>query len=262
MAAWNGENDDLDRGTASDVEAIGTVRAGSESPGRRRKWRCIPVVSINTSGHRYGLVYPRVGWVLWRSRTALPEELIFNVDYLGGHMPTFALNFSRPGAEAVAQYYTFFRLARAGFRAVQQTCRDVAVHLAGEIEAMGPFRLVSRGDKVPAFAFTTRADVTAFDVFDVSRRLRERGWLVPAPPTAPTSASCGSWSATDSPTTSPNCSSTTYTAYCPNCGPSRHPYGPPRPAPASATDRALSRKKHPLRPVSPGRSSGRSTRVW
>ena len=93
---------------------------------------------------------------------------------------TFALNFSRPGAEVVALYYTFFRLGRAGFRAVQQTCRDVAVHLAGEIEAMGPFRLVSRSDQVPAFAFTTRADVTAFDVFDVSRRLRERGWLVPA----------------------------------------------------------------------------------
>jgi glutamate decarboxylase len=138
------------------------------------------VTSINTSGHKYGLVYPGVGWVLWRSRAALPEELIFNVSYLGGQMPTFALNFSRPGAEVVAQYYTFFRLGRAGFRAVQQASRDIAMHLAGEIEATGSFRLVSRGDQVPAFAFTTAADITAFDVFDVSRRLRERGWLVPA----------------------------------------------------------------------------------
>jgi glutamate decarboxylase len=138
------------------------------------------VTSINTSGHKYGLVYPGVGWVLWRSRAALPEELVFNVSYLGGNMPTFALNFSRPGAEVVAQYYTFFRLGRAGFRAVQQASRDIAVHLAGEIEAMGAFRLVSRGDQVPAFAFTTSPDVTTFDVFDVSRRLRERGWLVPA----------------------------------------------------------------------------------
>jgi glutamate decarboxylase len=138
------------------------------------------VASINTSGHKYGLVYPGVGWVLWRHRGALPEELIFKVNYLGGDMPTFALNFSRPGAEVVAQYYTFFRLGRAGFRAVQQAARDVATHLAEQIARMGPFRLVSRGDELPAFAFTTAGEVTAFNVFDVSRRLRERGWQVPA----------------------------------------------------------------------------------
>ena len=138
------------------------------------------VASINTSGHKYGLVYPGVGWVLWRHRSALPEDLIFNVNYLGGNMPTFALNFSRPGAEVVAQYYTFFRLGRAGFRAVQQAARDVATYLADRIAAMGPFRLVSRGDQVPAFAFTTTDQVSAFTVFDVSRRLRERGWQVPA----------------------------------------------------------------------------------
>jgi glutamate decarboxylase len=80
----------------------------------------------------------------------------------------------------VAQYYTFFRLGRAGYQAVQQASRDIAVRLAGEIEATGAFRLISRGDQVPAFAFTTAAGETAFDVFDVSRRLRERGWLVPA----------------------------------------------------------------------------------
>ncbi|WP_433063086.1 glutamate decarboxylase [Dactylosporangium sp. CS-033363] len=138
------------------------------------------VASINTSGHKYGLVYPGVGWVLWRNRDALPAELVYQVNYLGGDMPTFALNFSRPGAEVVAQYYTFFRLGRAGFRAVQQACRDVAVYLSGQIAALGPFRLLSRGDELPVFAFTTTGDVTAFDVFDVSRRLREHGWLVPA----------------------------------------------------------------------------------
>jgi glutamate decarboxylase len=138
------------------------------------------VASINTSGHKYGLVYPGVGWALWRHRRYLPEELIFNVNYLGGDMPTFALNFSRPGAEVVAQYYTFFRLGRAGFRAIQQASRDVATYLSAEVAAMGPFRLLSRGDQLPVFAFTTGDEVTAFDVFDVSRRLRERGWLVPA----------------------------------------------------------------------------------
>jgi glutamate decarboxylase len=160
--------------------ASGAMIAPFLDPDLEWDFRLDRVTSINTSGHKYGLVYPGVGWVLWRSRAALPEELIFNVSYLGGQMPTFALNFSRPGAEVVAQYYTFFRLGRAGFRAVQQASRDIAMHLAGEIEATGSFRLVSRGDQVPAFAFTTAAGITAFDVFDVSRRLRERGWLVPA----------------------------------------------------------------------------------
>ncbi|MEV0715928.1 glutamate decarboxylase [Asanoa sp. NPDC050611] len=138
------------------------------------------VASINTSGHKYGLVYPGVGWVLWREKHLLPEELIFEVNYLGGSMPTFALNFSRPGAEVVAQYYMFLRLGREGFRAVQQASRDVATYLARKIADTGEFALISRGDELPVFAFTTAPDVTAYNVFDVSRALRERGWLVPA----------------------------------------------------------------------------------
>jgi glutamate decarboxylase len=137
------------------------------------------VVSINTSGHKYGLVYPGVGWVLWRDEEHLPRELVFNVNYLGGNMPTFALNFSRPGAEVIAQYYTFFRLGRAGFTAVQRASRDVATYLSGEVEAMPQFRLISRGDELPVFAFTT-SDGIGYDVFAVSRALRERGWQVPA----------------------------------------------------------------------------------
>ncbi len=138
------------------------------------------VASINTSGHKYGLVYPGVGWALWRDADALPEELVFRVNYLGGDMPTFALNFSRPGAQVVAQYYTFLRLGRDGYRAVQQAARDVATGLAARVEALGDFQLLTRGDQLPVFAFTTAPDVTAYDVFDVSRRLRESGWLVPA----------------------------------------------------------------------------------
>ncbi|MGW1892071.1 glutamate decarboxylase [Streptomyces sp. NPDC002004] len=138
------------------------------------------VSSINTSGHKYGLVYPGVGWALWRSTAELPEELVFRVNYLGGDMPTFALNFSRPGAQVVGQYYTFLRLGREGFRAVQQTTRDVATGLAKRVEALGDFRLLTHGDELPVFAFTTTPDITSYDVFDVSRRLRESGWLVPA----------------------------------------------------------------------------------
>lgn len=138
------------------------------------------VSSINTSGHKYGLVYPGVGWALWRTADELPEELVFRVNYLGGDMPTFALNFSRPGAQVVAQYYTFLRLGREGYQAVQQAARDVARGLADRIEALGDFRLLTRGDELPVFAFTTGPGVENFDVFDVSRRLREKGWLVPA----------------------------------------------------------------------------------
>jgi len=138
------------------------------------------VASINTSGHKYGLVYPGVGWVLWRDKAALPKELVFDVNYLGGNMPTFALNFSRPGAEVVAQYYTFFRLGREGFRQVQQAARDVATGLAQAVAGMPQLRLVSRGDELPVFAFTTTDDARGWDVFALSRTLRERGWQVPA----------------------------------------------------------------------------------
>ena len=160
--------------------ASGAMVAPFLDPDLEWDFRLPRVASINTSGHKYGLVYPGVGWVLWRERRALPEELVFNVNYLGGDMPTFALNFSRPGAQVIAQYYTFFRLGRSGFRAVQLNSRDVATRLAAQIEQMGPFRLLSRGDELPVFAFTTDDDAHAFNVFDVSRRLRERGWLVPA----------------------------------------------------------------------------------
>ena len=90
------------------------------------------VLSINTSGHKYGLVYPGVGWIIWRDADDLPEDLVFDVDYLGGAMPTFALNFSRPGAQVVAQYYNFLRLGFDGYRSIQQACRDTAMWIAAE----------------------------------------------------------------------------------------------------------------------------------
>jgi glutamate decarboxylase len=175
--------DDLQERTGLDVPihvdgASGAMVAPFLDPELVWDFRLPRVVSINTSGHKYGLVYPGVGWVLWRSKEHLPDELVFTVDYLGGEMPTFALNFSRPGAEVVAQYYTFFRLGRDGFTAVQQAARDVATWLAGEVEQLGPFRLVSRGDELPVFAFTTQG--VDWDVYAVSSALRERGWQVPA----------------------------------------------------------------------------------
>ncbi|GAA1909136.1 glutamate decarboxylase [Streptomyces durmitorensis] len=177
--------DDLQERTGLDIPvhvdgASGAMVAPFIDEDLEWDFRLPRVASINTSGHKYGLVYPGVGWALWRDADSLPEELVFRVNYLGGDMPTFALNFSRPGAQVVAQYYTFLRLGREGYRAVQQAARDVARGLADRVEALGDFRLITRGDQLPVFAFTTRDDVKAYDVFDVSRRLRERGWLVPA----------------------------------------------------------------------------------
>jgi glutamate decarboxylase len=144
------------------------------------KWdfRLERVHSINASGHKYGLVYPGVGWIIWREQTALPDELVFDVNYLGGNMPTFALNFSRPGAQVVAQYYNFLRLGTEGYRQVQQASRDTAQWLAHEIAALEPYELVSSGDGIPAFAFRIRD--APYTVYDVSDALRVRGWLVPA----------------------------------------------------------------------------------
>ncbi|MDA0167102.1 glutamate decarboxylase [Solirubrobacter ginsenosidimutans] len=143
------------------------------------------VQSINSSGHKYGLVYPGVGWAVWRDKAALPEDLIFEVDYLGGRMPTFALNFSRGGAPVVAQYYELIRLGREGFRRVQQESRDTATWLAGEIATLEPFRLLSDGSELPVFAFALRPDVAGYTVYDVSEALRFRGWIVPAYPMPP-----------------------------------------------------------------------------
>jgi glutamate decarboxylase len=138
------------------------------------------VASINASGHKYGLVYPGVGWVVWRDAEALPEELIFWVNYLGDNMPTFALNFSRPGAQVVAQYYNFLRLGFGGYAAVQGYAREVATRLAGEIEKLGPFELLTRGDALPVFAFKLADDIENYTVFDLSNALRARGWQLPA----------------------------------------------------------------------------------
>jgi glutamate decarboxylase len=138
------------------------------------------VQSINASGHKFGLVYPGVGWALWREAAALPEDLVFHVNYLGGDMPTFALNFSRPGSQVVAQYYNLLRLGFEGYRSVQQGCQDVAQWLSAGIAGLGPFELLTDGSELPVFAFKLRDDVANYSVFDVSRALREHGWQVPA----------------------------------------------------------------------------------
>ncbi len=148
-------------------------------PRLRWDFRLPNVVSINVSGHKYGLVYPGVGWAVWRDRRHLPEELIFHVNYLGGDIPTFTLNFSRPGNQIVGQYYNFLRLGRDGYTRIMSNLRDTAINLSGRIADLGPFELLSDGGAIPVFAFRLK-DPSRYSVYDVSDHLRTRGWQVPA----------------------------------------------------------------------------------
>lgn len=158
-------------------------------PSLRWDFRLSNVVSINTSGHKYGLVYPGVGWVVWRNQTYLPQDLIFHVNYLGGNMPTFTLNFSRPGNQIVGQYYNFLRLGRTGYTKIMQSLRETATTLSARIANLGPFTLLSDGSDIPVFAFRLKPGITRYTVHDVSERMRIRGWQIPAytlPPEAET----------------------------------------------------------------------------
>ncbi len=142
------------------------------------------VRSINTSGHKYGLVYPGVGWVIWRDAAELPEDLIFHVNYLGGDHPTFQLNFSRGAGQIVAQYYNFLRLGRSGYTGVMSSLQDTAQWLATRIGQMGDFEVLHGGTDLPVVCFRL-APERDFSVFDMSDVLRERGWIVPAYTMAP-----------------------------------------------------------------------------
>lgn len=151
----------------------------------RLKWdfRCENVWSISTSGHKYGLVYPGVGWVVWRSKEALPEELIFWVSYLGGEEATMAISFSRSASQIVGQYYVFMRNGFEGFREIHQGTLDVARFLAREIESMGLFDIIEDAGEVPIVCWRLKKDAdVAWTLYDLADRLRMRGWLVPAYP--------------------------------------------------------------------------------
>jgi glutamate decarboxylase len=137
------------------------------------------VKSINTSGHKYGLVYPGVGWIVWRELADLDSDLIFNVDYLGGAMPTLAINFSRPASQIVAQYYNLIRLGKSGYRAIHEACQEVAVELGAETAALGPFQMLSTGHDLPVIAWTLKDPKLNWSLYDLSDRLRDRGWQVP-----------------------------------------------------------------------------------
>lgn len=141
------------------------------------------VRSINVSNHKFGLVYAGMGSVVFPSRDDVPDELVFDIDYLGGSAPTYSLNFSQSSVGTILQYYNFLRLGRDGYGAIISACCENARHLEGRLDDLGHFTLHNQGSFMPVLAFSlTGADKLPHTVYDISDGLRARGWIVPAYP--------------------------------------------------------------------------------
>ena len=154
------------------------------------KWdfRLEQVRSINASGHKFGLVYPGIGWLIFREKSDLAEDLVFYENYLGKTDATFTLNFSTGSSMVLAQYYNFVRWGKAGYRWVMETMQENARSLAKDIDALGKFQIIGEGEEtLPLVAFNL-ADEHPYDEFDIAFQLSaERGWMLPAytmPPNA------------------------------------------------------------------------------
>lgn len=155
------------------------------------KWdfRLPNVVSINASGHKFGLMLAGIGWILFRSRDHLPESLIFEDKYLGNDQISFSLNFSKTAAQIVGQAYIFQRLGRAGFQQVIRSCHDVSQALAAALASTGDFVIHSPAAPTPgvplvSWSIADHKKGLGFTEFDLADVLRERGWVVPAYPLA------------------------------------------------------------------------------
>ncbi|CAG8728419.1 41642_t:CDS:10 [Gigaspora margarita] len=145
------------------------------------------VRSINVSGHKYGLCYPGIGWALWKSKKYLPDELVFNINYLGSNQASFTLNFSKNASDVISQYYVLIRLGRQGFTSIMENLMGIADYLASRLEATKKFEILSdrNGNGVPLVAFRLKAKDIHYDEFDVAHRIREHQWIVPSYTMAP-----------------------------------------------------------------------------
>lgn len=143
----------------------------------RLKW----VLSISASGHKFGLVYPGVGWVVWKDKQYLPEEMNFAVNYLGANIPSISINFSRPGNQVLAQYYQFLRLGKEGYRMIQQNCINVCLYLKDQLDKMGIFEFFTDDMPNPLFIWRLKDDASRkWTLYDLSDALHAQGWQVPA----------------------------------------------------------------------------------
>jgi glutamate decarboxylase len=191
VAAISAALDGLQARTGLDIDihvdgASGAFLAPFCAPDVEFDFRTPRVKSISTSGHKFGLAPLGVGWVVWRDTAELPDELIFHVSYLGGDMPVFQINFSRPAGQIVAQYYNFLRLGRDGYKRVHGAAYEIGRYLAGEIAQLGPFEIICNADPrtaIPAVAWRINEGASpGYTLYDLADRLRVRGWQVPAYP--------------------------------------------------------------------------------
>jgi glutamate decarboxylase len=155
------------------------------------KWdfRLPRVQSINASGHKFGLAPPGLGWVVFREKKVFNEDLIFYVNYLGGESPTATLNFSRNAMQIPAQHYMILRGGREGYRRVMQHAVDNATHLRQRLLDSGLFTIMNETQRIPVVALTLDKKVKRYNEFDISNKVRERGWVLSAytmPPNAET----------------------------------------------------------------------------
>jgi glutamate decarboxylase len=178
-----------DKGLDIDIHvdgASGAFLAPFCAPDILWDFRVPRVKSISSSGHKFGLAPLGVGWALWRDTAELPDDLVFHVTYLGGDMPVFQINFSRPAGQIVAQYYNFVRLGKSGYRHVHTSCYSTGKFLADEIVKLGPFELLCDSNPQTGIPTVTwrirRGEDPGYTLYDLADRLRVRGWQVPAYP--------------------------------------------------------------------------------
>ena len=158
-------------------------------PDSRWDFRLEQVRSINVSGHKYGLVYPGIGWLVFREESDLAQDLVFYENYLGKTDATFTLNFSTGASMVLAQYYNFVRLGRDGYTYVMKQMQQNAQALAANLRDSGRFEVIGdQEEQLPLVAFRLSGEHTAYDESDIAWQLSaERGWMVPAytlPPNA------------------------------------------------------------------------------
>ena len=161
-----------------DAASGGFILPFSE-PEEEWDFRLPSVRSINLSNHKFGLVYPGMGTVLFRDRSDLPEELVFHINYLGGDMPNYSLNFSRPSSSVILQYFAFLRLGHAGLVQIMANMLANAQALAAKLADIDELRIVNDGSQFPIVVLRAK-DPQATDLVALSHLLRERGWIVPA----------------------------------------------------------------------------------
>lgn len=195
---WTGMNDDIEglndaleeynRKTGYNIPIHVDAASGGFilpflNPGKKWDFRLKWVLSISTSGHKYGLVYPGLGWVIWKDKKYLPKDMSFSVNYLGASISQVGLNFSRPAAQILAQYYNFIHLGKEGYKEIHSNSMAIARYCHEEIGKMPCFINYSKELENPLFIwymepeYEKKANWTLFDLQD---KLMQKGWMVPA----------------------------------------------------------------------------------